>query len=173
MSELPGCLPAGPPRYTESRSLGVLVVVVVVVVVAASYVPALRLVLVAVRAPAVTLGYVILLLFLVIFIYASVGVLLFADVAFPPPFHSFANFRSFSSAMQLLFIMATGDGWSSINAFLARAYPYGRTLPHQHQHHRHESHASMLLQAEVPLVGKTVYPYLALGYVGSFQIIAR
>lgn len=167
MSCLPGCLPAGPPRYTESRSLGV-----VVVVVAASYVPALRLVLVAVRAPAVTLGYVILLLFLVIFIYASVGVLLFADVAFPPPFRSFANFRSFSSAMQLLFIMATGDGWSSINAFLARAYPYGRTLPHQ-QHHRHESHASMLLQAEVPLVGKTVYPYVALGYVGSFQIIAR
>src|SRR3546814_6177131 len=48
------------------------------------------------------------LLFLLFFVYAVVGVQLFANVAYHGSYNEQANFRTFGSAMLLLLRMATG-----------------------------------------------------------------
>lgn len=55
------------------------------------------------------------LLFLLFFIYAIIGVQLFAPVAFYESYNEQANFRTFGSAMLLLLRMATGERFGTSN----------------------------------------------------------
>jgi hypothetical protein len=92
-------------RTTDPRTLSSCVWCVCVCVSGTRFIPALRLVIVAIRYPLPTLGYVILVVTMVMFVYTMAGVVLFERVQFSPPFSMFANFRHPSSAMQVLFVL--------------------------------------------------------------------
>nr|AEF59076.1 putative voltage-dependent cation channel [Monosiga brevicollis] len=55
------------------------------------------------------------LLFVVLFVYAIVGMTLFAHVKFTGPVvDNFMNFRNFGNALVLLFRLSTGAGWNDV-----------------------------------------------------------
>ncbi|PRW21007.1 voltage-gated ion channel superfamily [Chlorella sorokiniana] len=54
------------------------------------------------------------LLFLLFFIYAYMGVLLFGQVAWREDLNAHANFTTFPDALLLLFRVATGDNWAAL-----------------------------------------------------------
>jgi hypothetical protein len=57
---------------------------------------------------------IISLLFLVYFIYAVLGIQLFAEVPLGEQLNEHANFRSFGSALLLVIRISTGEGWNGI-----------------------------------------------------------
>jgi len=56
------------------------------------------------------------LIFLIFFIYALLGVSLFAPIMYQGEMSSHANFRTFGMAMLMLIRMTTGEGWNEIMA---------------------------------------------------------
>jgi len=60
------------------------------------------------------------LMFLVIYLYAVVGVTLFADIKLNEPLHERLNFQSVSNALLVLLTVATGDGWNEIMDAIGR-----------------------------------------------------
>ena len=54
------------------------------------------------------------LMFLIIYIYAVLGINLFAEVKFKEPMHKRLNFMNISNAYTTLFAAATGEGWNNL-----------------------------------------------------------
>ncbi|CAH2060515.1 unnamed protein product, partial [Iphiclides podalirius] len=72
------------------------------------------------------LPYVALLIVLLFFIYAVVGMQLFGKVEFSETISRNNNFRTFGSALLVLFRSATGEAWQDIMMSLS---PYGAEIP--------------------------------------------
>lgn len=62
------------------------------------------------------------LLLLVIFIYTIVGMMVFGNVMHTGAMNDWINFETFPSGFITLFIVATGDSWSSIMVSFAHSY---------------------------------------------------
>ena len=62
------------------------------------------------------------LMFLVIFIYAVIGVNLFAEVKLSPPMSHHINFQSVSSSFLLLIRLLTGEAWNDLMNGLSLPY---------------------------------------------------
>ena len=65
------------------------------------------------------LGNISAVLFLLYFIYAVMGVQLFAKIKLGDALNEQANFRDFGAAMMMLFRSATGENWNVIISNLA------------------------------------------------------
>lgn len=79
----------------------------------ASFMPGFHQILIACVYPLSTLANVGFMMFISIFIFASIGVALFGEeVDLTNDINMYAGFRTLPSAMQLLFIVATGEGWA-------------------------------------------------------------
>ncbi|CAM9466124.1 unnamed protein product, partial [Phaeothamnion confervicola] len=78
----------------------------------AAFLPGFGQVWMAATYPIHTLVNVFLVLSIDIFIFANAGVALFSDANLSGGLNLYANFDSVWGAMQLLFVCATGDGWS-------------------------------------------------------------
>ena len=65
------------------------------------------------------LGNISAVLFLLYFIYAVMGVQLFAKIKLGDALNKQANFRDFGSAMMMLFRSATGENWNGVMYDLA------------------------------------------------------
>lgn len=66
------------------------------------------------------------LIFLMLFIYAALGINLFATVMYQEHINEKVNFRSFGMALMLLLRCATGEGWNLIMIELANTDGYNR-----------------------------------------------
>ena len=53
-------------------------------------------------------------MFLIIYIYAVLGINLFAEIKFKEPMHSSLNFMNIFNALTTLFAAATGEGWNNL-----------------------------------------------------------
>ena len=60
----------------------------------------------------------LLIVFIFLYIYTSIGVYLFVDIDFPDPFARYSHFQDYGSALQLLFILSTGDRWTEVSEWL-------------------------------------------------------
>ena len=59
-----------------------------------------------------------LLLFLIVFIYAVLGINLFATIKSQAPMNSRLNFQSFANAFMTMIRTCTGEGWNDLMAVL-------------------------------------------------------
>ena len=60
------------------------------------------------------MGSLGLLLLLLVFLFAIIGMQLFGHVKIQPDLHYHANFQTFANSFLLLMRMATGEGWNAI-----------------------------------------------------------
>ena len=87
---------------------------------------------------------------MVIYFYTNLGALCFYNVQLELPYSLFANFNTLPAAMELLFIQSTGDMWSNtLKMFIDRnPNPVGSVL-------------------------YTLYPFIAVAILVSFQLLVR
>jgi hypothetical protein len=64
------------------------------------------------------------LLFLIIYIYAVIGINLFGDIKMKPPMHERLNFQSVWSSFFTLIRVATGEAWNDLMDALSK----GKTI---------------------------------------------
>jgi hypothetical protein len=108
------------------------------------------------------LTYVGGLLFLLLFIYAVLGVQLFADVQLQDAMNGHANFQTFSRALLTLFRMSTGESWHELMYDASRPQAYNFDC-------RELTYEEMLANGGQPMsCGK---PVAAIPYFLSFMVI--
>ncbi|CAG5133642.1 unnamed protein product, partial [Candidula unifasciata] len=101
------------------------------------------------------------LLFMIMFVYAIIGMSLFGTVRLTGVFNEIVNFRTFGNSFMLLLRLSTAAGWNDVLEALLVKEPYCNpkhfTLPDNTT--RHSSH------------GDCGIPYLAIPYMVSYIIL--